>query len=465
MRTRKVLLSFILAFALIPVIDPARILFLFPLSCRSELNAIHPLATQLLSKGHQITWVTSAKTGVKHPNYIEVIPISVPTKVVDYQGMQTNLCTAFVLQPKFEYQFQGTETSTILEHRARYNKLLPFFLEWNLDSQTRRCNAIYRHPDFRNEVLPPSAEFDLVFINGNLHHCLFGVIPALGHGSHPPPPFIVFTSIPFTGEEFRFPGFRMPSSFVPSSNLGLTGVMNFPQRLLNFIIRMTFSLLCLNYIEFRGESIYKSHLITDNQTELPSISEISENVELIFSNSHPAITNPRPLTPDIVEVGCLQCKEQGRPLPPKLEKWMQGQKGVILFSMGSMFSFSSFPEHLKSVVMSVFGRLSQGVILVADRDCLGNFTTPQNVLVTPWVPQQDLLGDERVKLFISHGGIQSHLEAAWHGVTVLYLPIWADQALAAAHVLENGNGIALEILELTEESFETGITRVLTDTR
>ena len=40
---------------------------------------------------------------------------------------------------------------------------------------------------------------------------------------------------------------------------------------------------------------------------------------------------------------------------------------------------------------------------------------PKNVKIIRWINQNDLLGDNRIKLFITHGGFNSICERIFHG--------------------------------------------------
>lgn len=53
---------------------------------------------------------------------------------------------------------------------------------------------------------------------------------------------------------------------------------------------------------------------------------------------------------------------------------------------------------------------------------------PTNVMLSPWLNQNDILADSHIKAFISHGGLLSTQEAAWYGIPVIGIPFFVDQA-------------------------------------
>jgi len=53
--------------------------------------------------------------------------------------------------------------------------------------------------------------------------------------------------------------------------------------------------------------------------------------------------------------------------------------------------------------------------------------SPDNVLLKKWLPQQDLIGHSKTKLFITHGGLMSTMEAIYHGKPMIVMPGFADQ--------------------------------------
>ena len=57
-----------------------------------------------------------------------------------------------------------------------------------------------------------------------------------------------------------------------------------------------------------------------------------------------------------------------------------------------------------------------------------------NIKIINWAPQNDVLGDPAVKVFVTHAGSNSIYEAAYHGKPVVCIPLLADQFDQAAKV-------------------------------
>ena len=54
-------------------------------------------------------------------------------------------------------------------------------------------------------------------------------------------------------------------------------------------------------------------------------------------------------------------------------------------------------------------------------------TIPPNLKALKWVPQNDILGHEKTKAFVSHMGINGAAEAAYHGVPIAAAPIKGER--------------------------------------
>ena len=89
----------------------------------------------------------------------------------------------------------------------------------------------------------------------------------------------------------------------------------------------------------------------------------------------------------------------------------------------------------------------------------------KNIKVASWLPQNDILGHPKTRLFIGHAGMNGLLQAAYHGVPMICVPFFGDQfdnSIAAKHF-----GMA-EILykeSITKDSLVNAINTVLNNHR
>lgn len=73
------------------------------------------------------------------------------------------------------------------------------------------------------------------------------------------------------------------------------------------------------------------------------------------------------------------------------------------------------------------------------------------------------LAHPNIKIFITHGGLLSIQEAAYHGTPLIGFPLFADQDLNMKQAEKAGFAVTLEINEFTEEKLESTINRILTE--
>ncbi|WP_266145817.1 nucleotide disphospho-sugar-binding domain-containing protein, partial [Escherichia coli] len=86
-------------------------------------------------------------------------------------------------------------------------------------------------------------------------------------------------------------------------------------------------------------------------------------------------------------------------------------------------------------------------------------------MVRKWLPQQDVLAHPKVRLFIMQGGLQSLNEAAYHGVPLLVIPFFSDQAHNAAKIQQSGIGVWLEYSDLTRDALLRDLRTLLHDNK
>ena len=63
---------------------------------------------------------------------------------------------------------------------------------------------------------------------------------------------------------------------------------------------------------------------------------------------------------------------------------------------------------------------------------------PRHVHIRKWLPQNDILGHSRTKLFLTHSGNNGQHEALYHGVPMIAFYFWNDQKHNAHRIHKKG---------------------------
>ncbi|CAL4065734.1 unnamed protein product [Meganyctiphanes norvegica] len=192
---------------------------------------------------------------------------------------------------------------------------------------------------------------------------------------------------------------------------------------------------------------------------LPSMLEIERNQSLVLMNSHISMDMAYPLLPNQVEVGGMHLRP-AKTLPEKMLDWVEGSgnSGVIYFSLGSIVQGDTVPAKYRELFVEAFRQLEQRVIWKWEQDLPG---ISDNVMLTKWAPQQDILGHPSVKVFISHCGLLGIQESVYHRTPILGVPIFGDQPKNAKMIQTKNYGLYLEWEELTTELIVESLREIL----
>ncbi|XP_046980307.1 UDP-glucosyltransferase 2-like [Schistocerca americana] len=253
-------------------------------------------------------------------------------------------------------------------------------------------------------------------------------------------------------------GNPFPHAYLPEPMLPLSTGMSFLQRMHNSLFGNFLRFYRQFYYLPSLDSMVRQHF---SDPDMPSLANLERNTSLLLVNTHVSFYYPRPLVPNIIEVGGMHIKPPKK-LPQDLQKFMDDAKdGVIFFSLGSNIKSSDIPEKQKAAILSVFSKLKQKVLWKFDLESMPN--QPANLKLSKWFPQNDLLNHKNMKLFITHGGLMSIQEAISAGVPLLGIPVFGDQNANLARAEADGFGMKLRVNELTEESFGRALNELLTN--
>lgn len=235
--------------------------------------------------------------------------------------------------------------------------------------------------------------------------------------------------------------------------------MNFKERLVNTIFTHTEDLIYEFVIKRKQRNLYHKYFPNAKS----SFDEMYKKSSIYFLNTHIAYSTPRPYLPNMIEIGGIHV-QPAKPLPEYIKNFLDSAtEGVVVFSMGSLIQSSEWPEDKREAFVNAFKKLKQKVIWKYEADVLPN--KPDNVMISPWVPQRDILAHPNVKLFITHGGLLGTTEALIEGIPVLGLPIFGDQKMNMAKAVSRGYGLQIYFHDITEENLDQALKELINNSK
>ncbi|XP_055494396.1 UDP-glucuronosyltransferase 1A1-like [Leucoraja erinacea] len=247
-----------------------------------------------------------------------------------------------------------------------------------------------------------------------------------------------------------------PLSYVPRFFTGNTDRMTFLQRIKNLLVNFLEPWLCrFLYAPFEELAI---RFLKKDVTLVQLLSQTS-----IWLMRYDFIMEyPRPLMPNMVLVGGINCKER-KPLPQELEEFVtnSGEHGVAIFTLGSMVS--EIPRVIADRIADALGQIPQKVLWRYTGEI--PTTLSPNTKLVKWLPQNDLLGHPKTRAFITHGGTNGIYEAICNGVPSVMLPLFGDQYYNVKHMVDRGAGISLDIKHMSSHDLVNALNAVINNTR
>ncbi|CAL8349765.1 unnamed protein product [Merluccius merluccius] len=243
-----------------------------------------------------------------------------------------------------------------------------------------------------------------------------------------------------------------PLSYVPLPGMMLSDKMSFQERFINVCAYYATQLSFANFVTPCYDGLMQKYFPQD------SLISLLQRADLWLMRIDFVFEFPRPTMPNVIYMGGFQCKP-AKPLPQHLEDFVQssGEHGVIVMSLGTLIA--SLPHEVSEEIAAAFAKLPQKVIWRHTGEppvSLGN-----NTLLVDWMPQNDLLGHAKTKVFVAHGGTNGVQEAIYHGVPILGLPLVFDQHDNLFKMEFRGACKILNIFTINRDSFLQGIEEVI----
>ncbi|XP_050693307.1 UDP-glycosyltransferase UGT5-like [Eriocheir sinensis] len=395
-----------------------KILMLLPASSKSHRNVFMSLAEALAVRGHKIVMLTGLPPSSKNPNITEI-----------------NHGLPFPDDSRNRFKMSKHGVGSL----SRYKNILPAI-----------ARELYKVPAVK-QLYEKRKDFDLIVVNHLFSEPTYPFVHEV--------PFIMVAPPGMDSRQSAVLGNVLNPSYVPNLLISYPFPMSMWQRIKNIAMHI--------YLPFYWRSWAIVPLVQKEISaqfpDLPSLMEIERNQSLTLMNTHFSISTPVPLLPSQVEVGAMHCRT-AKFLSEDLESWIAGAgtEGVIYFSLGSTIRGEAMPPEYRQAFLEAFRRLPQRVLWKYEGELEGAF---DNVMISSWLPQQDILAHNNVKVFISHGGLLSLQESIFHATPLLVLPIFGDQPRNAMYVESSGLGRMMEWEELTADRIIDALTDIITKTK
>ncbi|CAK9827797.1 UDP-glucosyltransferase 2 [Anthophora retusa] len=382
------------------------------------------LGSSLKARGHNVT-LLSAFSGPAANNGLQEF---VPSMFEAYVGNYTS-----------EWDLIG----------ARFRDEMPISPWDAMRYAWEACEALLRDEIsvswLRRSEGDPRARWDVAVLDGAYPECLLGIL----YGEDVPT--IMLNTVALYSGSISRQGNPSPWSVTPYFGKSLTQDMNFFQRILNAAYLTTLRIMHWIMISGYLQPVLRKYL----GDQLPDIRDLTTEIPLTLQNSHYSVADSVPYLANVVNVACLHCKPATQ-LSLDLETFLQ--RGFIFVSMGSSVRASDMPEALRQIFVAAFATLPYNVVWKWEGVKIKDL--PSNIRTAAWWPQQELLGHPKLRAFVSHGGLLSLHEAAYHGAPTLVLPVFCDHDGNAAQAEKLGYALVMDLARVSIGSLREGILKV-----
>ncbi|HEY9706744.1 MAG TPA: macrolide family glycosyltransferase, partial [Oculatellaceae cyanobacterium] len=137
-----------------------------------------------------------------------------------------------------------------------------------------------------------------------------------------------------------------------------------------------------------------------------------------------------------------------------------GEQPVLYISLGT--AFNNWLDFFQMCLTAFGGQPWQVVMSIGtkiDQSALGSI--PDNFIVDSYVPQLAVL--KHTDVFVTHGGMNSVMEALYYGVPLVAIPQMPEQAITAERVAQLGVGVAIEKTAVTQTTLLSAVATVAND--
>lgn len=308
---------------------------------------------------------------------------------------------------------------------------------------------ILSDPGVQAMLHDPSYQFDMVIVQASLTDALYGF-------AHHYNACLVGISAYATAWNIDYlAGNRAPSVYEPMSPSRHSPGQGLIDKLMNWI-NFTEEWLMERLIYLPTQLKLYKHFFNRSAEDLYNI---RDNFSLMLINHHFSLGRARSNVPNVIEVAGMHLAQPAAQIDESLKRFLdESDTDVIYFSMGMEIVDKWMPPIIVEIMQQCFEQLQLRVIWKFGGK-LPNKSN--NIYQRRMLPQREILAHPKVKLFITHGGILSIIEAAHYAVPVLCIPMYYDQLGNSERMKQSGVGLTLDMATMQLDKVRDAIMELL----
>ena len=401
-------------------VDCYRIL-LMPFLQGSHSLWMSEVGRSLVSRGHECYAIVGPYRGVKGTMN------KAGVKLLEYKLTHSRDMEQWLKDQAQHFAHLGIEGKTDAVSMTKYfMNISDLLMEDGIQLLKNNSNLLKKIEDLK---------FDMVVLDG-IYFTMYNYIIPYKFNI----PYVTMT----TGWMANVMGVPSLPSIVPYQMFQHTDKMAFKERLFQLLFDL-FGFLYVRVSSMPGDYLVPE--VVPEKAEL-TLYELQRRSELFILDIAPPGDYPRPGLPHVIFVGGLTIKPAHEILDRELRNFVDSAKdGFILLSLGSYVS--EIPPAMLTKFMELIKAVPQKVVWKYKDVAIKN--PPANLKLIPWLPQNDLLGHENCKLFITHCGNNGLYEALYHGVPMLGFPFFGDQPYNCHRIKSLGYGLYLDVANFTSD--------------
>ncbi|CAL2037467.1 unnamed protein product [Caenorhabditis brenneri] len=432
----RILISFLYLFT---AVAAYKYVIFVPNLANSQVQFCTRVAEVLANGGHDVTMLfinhlSDFKTDVKIPKSVKTHHLNAIVDGVTKQSMEKDQAMTI---------FKDAGLSDIPSTIAMFSRMGNMFQEG--------CRLTIRNKEFMNWL--ENEKFDVAYAH-IISTCPLGLI----HQAKIPSWAYLSSGglIEFVAHAVGVP---IIPSYVPPMMMESHDEMGFFFRTKSFIGHVLMGLLHRRMSADAETQIFREELKDPN---FPHTMDIAGKCPLVIVNTNEIYDLPRPTLAKVVNIGGLGVGfDSAKPLTSEFQKIVDTGKGLIVFSFGSVAAAHEMPLAWKNSILEAFASFPdyQFVMRYVADDL--NDRLPKNVHLFKWLPQKDLLLQNKTKAFITHGGYNSMQEAISAGVPLVTIALFGDQPKNAKVAKKHGFAVNVQKGTLSKETIVEALEEVI----